>query len=133
MAEFTGKSSFEFPEALDDDLVLVHLPAGHNPSETRNALIDTMKTLPAHLRRSLTWDQGPEMASPKARTSPSTPATNWTLSPPSSTAAHARRSTGKTQPSACLDCMRTDQSTTCGNDPWNSPEPVGRHERSRLI
>ncbi|GCB44430.1 mobile element protein [Streptomyces sp. NL15-2K] len=43
-------------------LMLVHLPSGHGATAVRNALIDTVKTLPPHLKQSLTWDQGSEMA-----------------------------------------------------------------------
>ncbi|CAL9670943.1 IS30 family transposase [Streptomyces sp. enrichment culture] len=43
-------------------VALVHLPEGRRPSEMRDALIETVGTLPAQLRRSLTWDQGSEMA-----------------------------------------------------------------------
>lgn len=42
--------------------MLVHLPNGHNAEEVRDGLIKTISTLPAHLRGSLTWDQGCEMA-----------------------------------------------------------------------
>ncbi|MFC9916811.1 IS30 family transposase [Streptomyces sp. NPDC127197] len=43
-------------------LMLVHLPDGHSAAAVRDALITTVKTLPPHLKRSLTWDQGTEMA-----------------------------------------------------------------------
>ncbi|MDX6263017.1 MAG: transposase, family [Kribbellaceae bacterium] len=42
--------------------LLVHLPGGHDAEQVRDGLIATMKTLPEHLRGSLTWDQGCEMA-----------------------------------------------------------------------
>ncbi|WP_093801068.1 IS30 family transposase [Streptomyces sp. Wb2n-11] len=42
-------------------VTLVHLPDGRRPSQMRDALIETVSTLPAQLRRSLTWDQGSEM------------------------------------------------------------------------
>ncbi|MCS0635521.1 IS30 family transposase [Streptomyces sp. LP05-1] len=42
-------------------VTLVHLPEGRRPSQMRDALIQTVSTLPAQLRRSLTWDQGSEM------------------------------------------------------------------------
>jgi IS30 family transposase len=42
-------------------LMLVHLPTGRDTVTVRDALIDTVATLPARLRRSLTWDQGSEM------------------------------------------------------------------------
>ena len=42
--------------------MLVHLPDGHDAEHVRDQLIATIATLPAHLRGSLTWDQGAEMA-----------------------------------------------------------------------
>jgi IS30 family transposase len=42
--------------------MLVHLPDGHAAEAVRDGLIATIDTLPAHLRGSLTWDQGSEMA-----------------------------------------------------------------------
>lgn len=42
-------------------LMLIHLPAGRSGDALRDALIDTMTTLPDQLRRSVTWDQGSEM------------------------------------------------------------------------
>jgi IS30 family transposase len=41
--------------------LLVHLPDGYNPEQVAPALAATIQTLPDTLRRSLTWDQGPEM------------------------------------------------------------------------
>lgn len=45
--------------------MLVHLPDGHGAEAVRDGLITTMMTLPTHLRGSLTWDQGAEMAGHK--------------------------------------------------------------------
>lgn len=42
-------------------VMLAHLPNGHAAEQVKDALVATMLTLPAHLRRSLTWDQGSEM------------------------------------------------------------------------
>lgn len=43
-------------------VMLVHLPHDHTAETVRDGLIKTMTTLPEHLRGSLTWDQGAEMA-----------------------------------------------------------------------
>jgi IS30 family transposase len=43
-------------------VLLVHLPRDHSGEAVRDGLIATMRTLPEQLRRSLTWDQGCEMA-----------------------------------------------------------------------
>ncbi|MFF4623334.1 IS30 family transposase [Nonomuraea jabiensis] len=42
-------------------VMLVHLPIDRTAERMRDALVETMATLPAHLKRSLTWDQGSEM------------------------------------------------------------------------
>jgi IS30 family transposase len=42
--------------------MVVALPDGNKPDAVARALIDHMSRLPAHLRRSLTWDRGSEMA-----------------------------------------------------------------------
>jgi IS30 family transposase len=42
-------------------VLLVHLPGRYTAELVRDQLIATMRTLPSHLRRSLTWDQGSEM------------------------------------------------------------------------
>lgn len=50
-------------------VMLGHLPARDHTAETvRDVLVDLIGTLPAHLRGSLTWDQGAEMAGHKAFT-----------------------------------------------------------------
>ncbi|MCO5993330.1 IS30 family transposase [Actinoallomurus rhizosphaericola] len=42
-------------------VLLVHLPGDRAAETVRDALAATMQTLPAELKRSLTWDQGSEM------------------------------------------------------------------------
>jgi len=43
-------------------VVLLHLPDGHGAEEVRDALIRQVPTVPDQLWRSVTWDQGKEMA-----------------------------------------------------------------------
>ncbi|WP_405021606.1 IS30 family transposase [Kitasatospora sp. NBC_00070] len=43
-------------------VMLLHLPEDRGAQAVRDALVDTVGSLPARLRRSLTWDQGAEMA-----------------------------------------------------------------------
>jgi IS30 family transposase len=43
-------------------LMLLHLPAGREARLVATAMIREMSKLPAHLRRSITWDRGTELA-----------------------------------------------------------------------
>ena len=43
-------------------VLLLHLPSGHDPAAVAAAMTAAMGSLPAAVRRSLTWDQGKEMA-----------------------------------------------------------------------
>lgn len=43
-------------------VILLKLPNGHGASAVRQAMTKRIMTLPAQLRRSITWDQGKEMA-----------------------------------------------------------------------
>jgi IS30 family transposase len=42
--------------------ILLHLPEDHTAESVATAMIEAMSELPAHLRRSITWDRGSEMA-----------------------------------------------------------------------
>jgi IS30 family transposase len=43
-------------------VMLLHLPGDHSAETVRDAMTAKIKTLPEHLFRSITWDQGTEMA-----------------------------------------------------------------------
>lgn len=42
--------------------ILLHLPVDHTADSVAAAMIEAMSDLPAHLRRTITWDRGAEMA-----------------------------------------------------------------------
>ena len=42
--------------------ILLHLPVDHTAETVAAAMIEAMSELPEHLRRSITWDRGSEMA-----------------------------------------------------------------------
>ncbi|MEZ0343171.1 IS30 family transposase [Mycobacterium sp. pV006] len=42
--------------------ILLHLPGDHTADTVAAAMLEAMADLPAHLRRSITWDRGTEMA-----------------------------------------------------------------------
>ena len=41
--------------------MLLHLPDRHDAEAVAAAMIEAMQDLPAHLRRTITWDRGPEL------------------------------------------------------------------------
>jgi transposase, IS30 family len=43
-------------------VILLHLPGAHTADTVREAMTTEISRLPQHLRRSITWDQGSEMA-----------------------------------------------------------------------
>ncbi len=43
-------------------VILLHLPGRHDAESVAEAMIREMGSLPAHLRRSITWDRGTELA-----------------------------------------------------------------------
>jgi transposase, IS30 family len=49
-------------ERVSRYLLLVHLPCGYKAPQLRDAMISTWASIPPQLRKTLTWDQGREMA-----------------------------------------------------------------------
>ena len=49
-------------ERVSNLVLLLHLPDGHGPDKVAKAIVDVFENLPDHLCRSITWDQGREMA-----------------------------------------------------------------------
>lgn len=62
IGEDTGSAIGTLVERTTRFTLLVHLPKGHGALAVRDGLLRTIKTLPLQLRRSLTWDQGSELA-----------------------------------------------------------------------
>ncbi len=47
-------------------VLLLHLPGDHGAKSVENAMKQAIATLPKELARSITWDQGAEMANHKS-------------------------------------------------------------------
>jgi len=121
-------------------VMLVHLRGDRSAQAVRDALIDTVKTLPAQLKRSLTWDQGSEIVdcitSPPSQ--PGCPSTSATRTVRGSAAAT------KT-PTACCGstsrkaptCPFTAVNTWTRSPPSSTPDPAkhwaGRPQPSTLL
>jgi IS30 family transposase len=58
----SGSAVGTLVERMTRFVMLLHLPAGHTAEIVQEAMVTKMATLPEQLRRSLTWDQGSEMA-----------------------------------------------------------------------
>lgn len=148
-------------------VLLVHLPCDRTAETVRDALAATMATLPAELKRSLTWDQGSGMGlhhqfslatdlpvyfcdphspwqrgsnentngllewsldcyastSPKGPTCRSTAPSISPRSPPDSTADHAKRSTGKPQPSVSPNSWHQPGNQSVLQQPLDTARP----------
>ena len=59
----SGSAVGTLVERTSGFVLLVHLPDGHGAQHVAAAVSEKILTLPDHLRRSLTWDQGREMMS----------------------------------------------------------------------
>jgi len=58
----SGSAVGTLVERMTRFVMLLHLPGGHTADIVAEAMVAKMATLPEQLRRSLTWDQGAEMA-----------------------------------------------------------------------
>ncbi|MBA8848208.1 IS30 family transposase/transposase [Yonghaparkia alkaliphila] len=61
----SGSAIVTLVERTTRYVMLGHLPGGHSAEEVRDVLVPLITSLPEHLRGSLTWDQGSEMAAHK--------------------------------------------------------------------
>ncbi|RBY74298.1 IS30 family transposase, partial [Blastococcus sp. TF02-09] len=62
LGEDNGSAIGTLVERSTRFVMLLHLPADHGAEAVRDAIVAQINTLPAALRRSLTWDQGIELA-----------------------------------------------------------------------
>jgi IS30 family transposase len=62
IGEDSGSAIGTLVERTTRFVMLLHLPADHGAEAVRDAIVAQINTLPAALRRSLTWDQGIELA-----------------------------------------------------------------------
>jgi IS30 family transposase len=58
----SGSAIGTLVDARTGFVMLLHLPDDHRAETVRDAIIDAVGDLPAAMRRSLTWDQGSELA-----------------------------------------------------------------------
>lgn len=69
VGKLNGSAIGTLVERTTNYTLLLHLPEGHGTEAVTEALIARMAQLPEELRRSVTWDQGKEMAAHKKLTS----------------------------------------------------------------
>jgi transposase, IS30 family len=62
VGEDSGSAIGTLVERTTRFVMLLHLPTNHGAEAVRDAIVAQINTLPAALRRSLTWDQGIELA-----------------------------------------------------------------------
>jgi transposase, IS30 family len=62
LGEVNGSAIGTLVERTTRFVMLLHLPTDHGAQAVRDAIVAQINTLPAALRRSLTWDQGIELA-----------------------------------------------------------------------
>jgi IS30 family transposase len=62
VGEHSGSAIGTLVERSTRFTMLLHLPGRHTADEVAAAMIATMRDLPDHLRRSITWDRGVELA-----------------------------------------------------------------------
>ena len=68
VGKLNGSAIGTMVERTTNYTLLLHLPHGHGTEAVTEALIARMRELPEQLRRSVTWDQGKEMAAHKKLT-----------------------------------------------------------------
>jgi len=68
VGKLNGSAIGTLVERTTNYTLLLHLPHGHGTEAVTDALLARMRELPEQLRRSVTWDQGKEMAAHKKLT-----------------------------------------------------------------
>lgn len=96
--------------------MLIHLPAYHTAISVRDALQATVQALPPHLKRSLTWDQGSQMAANYEFTIATNVPVYFATRPAPANAAPARTRT------ACCDST-SPRAATCPPTPAGTSTP----------
>jgi hypothetical protein len=100
-------------------VMLLHLPDDHTAESVRAAMTTKIRTLPEHLTRSITWDQGREMSQHAQFTS--TPASTST----SAIRTHPGSAAATRTPTACCvnGCPRAP-TCPCTPKPTSTPSPT---------
>jgi transposase, IS30 family len=106
-------------------VMLLHLPGDHGAVAVQDALVEKMAQLPDLLRRTLTWDQGAEMANHAQIAAPTSTSTSATRTHPGNAAA-TRTPTGcyaSTSPKAAT-CPAGDRATSTWSPPSSTTGPA---------
>ena len=100
-------------------VILLKLPNGHGAEAVRRAMTKRILTLPAQLRRSITWDQGKEMAE-HVQFTVDTGVTSTSVTPRALGNAAATR----TPTDCCANTFRSPQTSRSARSESSTPSPA---------